>query len=61
MVLLHVKRGEESLFLFSCKVTDPVDSVLGKVLQVSDVRLLILLVYIDCQHIQRPEEGVEAG
>ena len=31
MVLLHVKKGEESLFLYSCQVTDPVESVLGKV------------------------------
>ena len=46
MVLLHVKKGEEFLFLYSCQVTDPVESVLGKVWSVwwCGTRLLILFL-----------------
>ena len=42
MVLLHIKRQEESQFLFSCKVTDQVDSVLSEVINIYNGRRKVL-------------------
>ena len=46
MVLLHVKKGEESLFLHSCTLDDPVS-------EVSISHFLLLLVHTtDSSHDQ---------
>ena len=42
MVLLHIKRQEESLFLHSCQVSDSVDSVLAKVVTIYNGRRKVL-------------------
>ena len=63
MVLLHVKRSEESQFLHSCNVMDNVDEVLLKVLaktmNISNSFSLVLL--LACEHLQWEEEGIKAG
>merc|ERR1719384_1934890 len=38
MVLLHIKRQEESQFLHSCRVSDPVEAVLEKVVSIYNGR-----------------------
>jgi len=42
MVLLHVKRGEESLFLHSCTLNDPVSEVLPKLVNIHNGRRKVL-------------------
>merc|ERR1719410_456076 len=42
MVILHIKRQEESLFLHSCKAADSVDSVLAKVVSIYNGRRKVL-------------------
>ena len=42
MVLLHVKRQEESQFLYSCKVTDKVESVLRDLVNIYNGRRKVL-------------------
>ena len=42
MVLLHIKRQEESLFLHSCQVSDSVESVVAKVVSIYNGRRKVL-------------------
>ena len=45
MVVLHVKRAEESQFLYSCLVTDNVESVLLKVTLPTVTNMLLMIHY----------------
>ena len=42
MVVLHIKRQEESLFLHGCRVSDSVESVLAKVVSIYNGRRKVL-------------------
>ena len=64
MVVLHVKRAEESQFLYSCLVTDNVESVLLKVTLPSvtiahDKLLQIVSIYNGRRKVNRLAEEVK--
>ena len=61
MVLLHVKRSEESQFLHSCNVMDNVDEVLLKVLAKTMNISNSLVLLLACEYLQWEEEGIKAG
>ena len=61
MVVLHVKRAEESQFLYSCLVTDNVESVLLKVTLPRVSQCCSWYITSDCEHLQWAEEGEQTG
>ena len=63
MVILHVKRSEESQFLHSCSINDNVESVLKKVTEYWLTYIVFLSFWnvLDSDNLQWKKKGGETG